>query len=113
MKKKTNKALTTKQKWMIGIFIVLLSGGLFLFINWISKPEPNWRTTMSFDGNRYLVTVDKTYYQSKNSKDDYFLIQIFDFKKNEFLKEIKVDIPEEDEYRSTYLGFGHRYIWFN
>lgn len=112
MKKKTNKALTTKQKWMIGIFMVLLSGGFLLFTNWVSRPTPNWRTTMSFDHDRYLVTVDKTYHQYKSSKDDYFLIQTFDFEKNQFLKEIKVDIPEGEDYRSEYLGFGSRYIWF-
>lgn len=112
MKKKTKKPLTTKQKWIMGISIALLTGSLYLFINWINKPIPNWRTTLSFDHNRYLVTVDQTYKQHKSSQDYYFLIQIFDFKKNQFLKEIKVDIPEGEDYRSKYLGYGNRYIWF-
>src|SRR3989338_1022290 len=111
MKPLLKKPLTTKRKWMLAITTLLATGVAIGFIYWASAKEPTWKYVQSFQNNRYLTAVDKTYKRYKGRQDDFFLIHIFDFNTNKYNKAIKIPIPDGMVYRSEYMGYSDRYIW--
>ncbi len=111
MKPQNKKPLTTKRKLLIFIAPILIMGVVLVIINRVITKEPTWKYALSFQNNQLLVSVDKTYKQYKNSKEDFFLIHIYDFKTHAYKDKITVPIQEGMDHQSELLGYSDRYIW--
>ncbi len=112
MSKKQKKPATKKQKLFIILGCMALMAAVMIVLNFVSAKEPKWKYAHSFDNNRYLVCVDKTFKQYKTSSKEYFyLIHIYDFQTNDYLDQIKIPIAEGQDYRSEFMGYSSRYVW--
>lgn len=111
MQKTQKTPLSTKQKIIVFSSVFLIGITVLSLILWASKKEPTWSYAQSFGNNRLLVCVDKTYKQHKSSKEDFFLIHIYDFQTNDYREAIKVAIADGQDFNSEVLGFSEKYIW--
>ncbi|MES2555398.1 MAG: hypothetical protein V4604_04560 [Bacteroidota bacterium] len=113
MKPLVKKPLTAKNKWLLVITTILAVGVIIGFMYWTSIKAPTWKYVQSFQDNRYLTCVDKTFKKYKNSQEDFFLIHTYDFNTNKYNDAIKVPIPEGLASQSEYIGYSDRYIWIS